>query len=88
MVLGNMVVRKIFGYKRERKLRKAAINLRNNKLYDRYSASNILIIKPIRCTNFSNLFLELNSTCFGRSSVHHQEFSTVHTAMVCVIQVC
>jgi len=25
----------------------------------------ILIIKPTRCTNFSNLFLELNSTCFG-----------------------
>jgi len=23
-----------------------------------------LIIKPTRCTNFSNLFLELNSTCF------------------------
>jgi len=25
-----------------------------------------LIIKPTRCTNFSNLFLELNSTCFGQ----------------------
>jgi len=25
-----------------------------------------LIIKPTRCTNFSNLFLEWNSTCFGR----------------------
>jgi hypothetical protein len=25
----------------------------------------ILIIKPTRCTNFSNLFLELNSACFG-----------------------
>ena len=24
------------------------------------------IIKPIRCTNFSNLFLEWNSTCFGQ----------------------
>jgi len=24
-----------------------------------------LIIKPTRCTNFSNLFLESNSTCFG-----------------------
>jgi len=23
-----------------------------------------LIIKPTRCTNFSNLFLEWNSTCF------------------------
>jgi hypothetical protein len=26
----------------------------------------ILIIKPKRCTNFSNLFLEQNSTCFGQ----------------------
>jgi len=26
----------------------------------------ILIIKPTRCTNFSNLFLEQNSTCFGQ----------------------
>jgi hypothetical protein len=25
-----------------------------------------LIIKPCRCTNFSNLFLEWNSTCFGQ----------------------
>jgi len=24
----------------------------------------VLIIKPMRCTNFSNLFLEYNSTCF------------------------
>ena len=28
--------------------------------------NNILIIKPTRCTNFSNLFLEWNSTCFGQ----------------------
>ena len=26
----------------------------------------ILIIKPTRCTNFSNLFLEQKSTCFGQ----------------------
>ena len=44
-----------------------------------------LIIKPTRCTNFSILFLEWNSTCFA---VHHQEFFTLHTAMVDVIQVC
>jgi len=25
-----------------------------------------LIIKPTRCTNFSNLFLEWKSTCFGQ----------------------
>jgi hypothetical protein len=47
-----------------------------------------LIIKPTRCTNFSNLFLELNSTCSDSSSVHQQEFLNVHTAMVYVILVC
>jgi hypothetical protein len=26
----------------------------------------LLIIKPTRCTNFSNLFLEWNNTCFGQ----------------------
>ena len=26
----------------------------------------VLIIKPTRCTKFSNLFLEQNSTCFGQ----------------------
>jgi len=36
---------------------------------------HILIIKPTRCTNFSNLFLD-------SFSVHHQESSTVHTAIV------
>ena len=95
-----------------------------------------------RCTNFSNFFLEWNSTCFGQflcpssgvfhckhsngichtglltaceqdqdgtqldalisqiyslnetrhvldsSSVHHQEFFTVHTAMLYVVRVC
>jgi len=25
-----------------------------------------ITIKPTRCTNFSNLFLEWNSTCFGK----------------------
>ena len=28
------------------------------------TCTRILIIKPTRCTNFSNLFLEQNSTCF------------------------
>jgi len=30
------------------------------------NSNNILKIKPTRCTNFSNLFLEWNSTCFGQ----------------------
>ena len=33
----------------------------------RYKVSFVfLIIKPTKCTNFSNLFLEWNSTCFGQ----------------------
>ena len=44
----------------------------------------ILIINPTRCTNFSNLFfMFLNETLHvsDSSSVHHQEFFTVHTAI-------
>ena len=29
----------------------------------------LLIIKPARCTNFSNLFLEVNCTCFGHTGL-------------------
>jgi len=46
---------------------------------------DILTIKPTRCTNFSNFILEWNST---HSFVHLQEFFTVHTPMLYVIQVC
>jgi len=44
--------------------------------------------KPTRCTDFSNLFWKENPHILDSSSVHHQEFFTVHTAMVYVIQVC
>ena len=37
------------------------------------------IIKPTRCTNFSDLFLEETLHVSDSSSVHHQEFFTVHT---------
>jgi len=47
-----------------------------------------LIIKPTRCTNFSNLFWIEILRVLDSSSVHHQEFFTEHTAMVYVIQVC
>jgi len=43
--------------------------------------------KPTRCTNFSNLFWKETLHVSDNSSVHHQEFFTVHTAMVYVIQV-
>jgi hypothetical protein len=49
---------------------------------------NIPIIKPTRCTDFSNLFLEWNSTCFGQflcpsSGVFHCKHSHVicHTIL-------
>jgi hypothetical protein len=49
----------------------------------------LIIIKPTRRTDFSNLFLEWNSTCFGQflcpsSGVFHY----THTAVVYVIQFC
>ena len=49
---------------------------------------HFLIIKPTRCTNFSNLFWNETLHVSDSSSVHHQELFTVHTAMVYVIQVC
>ena len=49
---------------------------------------DILVIKPTRCTKFSNLFWNENLHVSDSSSVHHQEFFTVNTAMVYVIQVC
>ena len=52
------------------------------------SRVKFLIIKPIRCTNFSNLFWNETLHVSDSTSVHHQEFFTVHTTMVYVIQVC
>jgi len=42
----------------------------------------ISIVKPTRCTIFSNLFLFWNNVLHVSDglSVHHQEFKTVHTA--------
>jgi len=45
-------------------------------------------MKPTRCTGFSNLFWNETLHVSDSSSVHHQEFFTVHTAMEYVIQVC
>ena len=47
-----------------------------------------LIAKPTRCTNFSNLFLKSNFTCFGEFLYPSSGVFTVNTAMVYVIQVC
>jgi len=40
---------------------------------------SILVIKPTRCTNFSNLFWNRNLHASDSFSVHHQETSTVRT---------
>ena len=44
-------------------------------------------IKPTRCINFLILFWNETLLVSVSASVHHQEFFTVHTAMVYVIQV-
>jgi hypothetical protein len=50
--------------------------------------TNFFVIKPVRCTNFSNLFWNETLHVSDISSVHHQELFTVHSAMIYVIQVC
>jgi hypothetical protein len=42
----------------------------------------IIIIKSTRCTNLSSLFWNETLHVLDGSSVYHQEFFTVHTAMV------
>ena len=43
-----------------------------------------LIIKPTRCTNFLNLFLEWNSTCFGQFPCPSSEvFRCTHSNGIC-----
>ena len=46
----------------------------------------ILVIKPTRCTNSQIYFWNKSLHVSDSLSVHHQEFFTVHTAMLCVIQ--
>ena len=46
------------------------------------TSQKILIIKPTRYTNFSTLFRNKTLHVSDSSSVHHQEFFIVHTAMV------
>ena len=50
--------------------------------------TNFFIIKPTRCTNFTNLFWRKTVHVSDSSSVHHQKFFTVHSAMVYVMQFC
>ena len=56
--------RKIFR-RPEGRLVLVVLLLTRTMLMIRLNWNKFLIIKPTRCTNFSNLFLEQNSTCFG-----------------------
>ena len=48
-----------------------------------------LILKPTRCTNFSNLFLEWNSTCFGQFLFPSSGvFRCTHNNGICCQQTC
>ena len=50
--------------------------------YEEERPKIFIIIQPTSCTNFSNLFLDEILHVSDISSVHHQEFFTVYTAMV------
>ena len=49
--------------------------------------NKFLFNKTNRRTNFPNLFCQEILRVSGSSSAHHQEFSTVHSALVYVMQV-
>ena len=44
--------------------------------------------KPTRCTNYPNLFCYKTLHVSGIFSAHHQEISTVHSALLSFMQVC
>ena len=50
-------------------------------------ALNFLFNKTNRSTNFPNLFCQEILHISGSFSAHHQEFSTVQSALACVMQV-
>jgi hypothetical protein len=74
-----------------KKIHTAVIILHIQQVFDVHVTVHrvkFLIVKPVSCTNFSNYFLETLHVS-DISSVHHQEFFTVHKAMIYyVIQVC
>jgi hypothetical protein len=62
--------------------------LTTSKYIENKHLAPIFLIKPTRCTNFSNLFWNETLHVSHSSSLHHQEFFIVHTAIVHVILVC
>jgi len=67
---------------------RSALIYRHTDTYGRYFRTQFHIIKPTRCTNFSDLFWNKTLHISYSSSVRHQEYFTVHTAMVYIIPVC
>jgi len=69
--------------------------LRTQKMYETFFTfmwpcivTNFFLIKPTDALIFPNLFLSKNSTRFEQSSsAHHQDFFTVHLALVYIMQV-
>jgi len=53
-----------------------------------YIATNLFVIKPTRCTNFTNLFCHETQHVSDSSSVHHQEFIHCTLSSGYIIQVC
>ena len=44
------------------------------RIFDRPILGNAFVIKPTRCTNFTNIFCHETLNVSGSSSVHQQEF--------------
>ena len=60
---------------------KKAYNIQHMAKVSNQESEIFLIIKPTRCTNISKLFSNRTLHVSDSSSVHHQESSTVHTAI-------
>jgi hypothetical protein len=84
---------KFIGYRTKRYLNFAQLSHHNfqckNPKLTLKGDQAFLIIKPTRCTNYSNLFLEWNSTCFGQflcpsSGVFHctHNYGICHTDLL------
>jgi hypothetical protein len=61
---------------------------RDRRLYVILQINKFLFNKNNRRTNFPNLFCQEILHVSGSFSVHHHEFSTVHSALLYVMQVC
>ena len=78
--------------KADRGIFECAVHMKTRSEFDVHVTvhrDKFLITKPTRCTNFSNLFLEWNSTCFGQflcpsSGVFHCKYSNgiCHTVLL------